>query len=132
MLNFSNHNVRIYAYTRATDMRKGFDGLSGIVRQEFNADPSDGSLFMFVNRRRDRGKRTGMIRRGNRFGVVPSFRTSQTDTVGVVTSAVYDKEGNVTKQFDCKGQFTVVAYYAFNRRKTVIRKRRKRTGMIRR
>ncbi len=37
-------------------MRKGFDGLSGIVRNEFAADPLDGSLFMFINRRRDRLK----------------------------------------------------------------------------
>lgn len=36
--------------------RKGFDGLSGIVRQEFAADPLDGSLFLFFNRRRDRLK----------------------------------------------------------------------------
>ena len=33
-----------------------FDGLSAIVRQEFQTDPSDGSLFLFVNRRRDRLK----------------------------------------------------------------------------
>jgi len=56
MLNFSSDNIRIYAYTRPTDMRKGFDGLSGIVREEFQADPTDGSLFIFVNRRRDRMK----------------------------------------------------------------------------
>ena len=56
MLNFSNDNIRIYAYTRPTDMRKGFDGLSGIVREEFQADPTDGSLFIFVNRRRYRMK----------------------------------------------------------------------------
>ncbi len=37
-------------------MRKGFDGLSGIVRGEFGADPLDGSLFLFINRRRDRIK----------------------------------------------------------------------------
>ncbi len=46
----------IYLYTRPTDMRKSFDGLSGIVRGEFGADPTDGSLFLFVNRRRDRLK----------------------------------------------------------------------------
>ena len=40
----------------AVDLRKGFDGLSGIVRREFGADPLDGSLFLFVNRRRDRLK----------------------------------------------------------------------------
>ena len=48
--------VKIYAYTRATDMRKGLNGLSGIVRSEFQTDPTDGSLFIFINRRRDRMK----------------------------------------------------------------------------
>lgn len=48
--------VPIFLYTRPTDMRKSFDGLSGIVRSEFSADPLDGSLFLFVNRRRDRLK----------------------------------------------------------------------------
>jgi len=48
--------VPIFLYTQPTDMRKGFDGLSGIVRGAFGADPLDGSLFLFVNRRRDRIK----------------------------------------------------------------------------
>ena len=46
----------IYLHTRPTDMRKGFDGLCGIVRQELKTDPLDGSLFLFINRRRDRVK----------------------------------------------------------------------------
>ncbi|MCA9200031.1 MAG: IS66 family insertion sequence element accessory protein TnpB [Planctomycetales bacterium] len=37
-------------------MRRGFRGLSGIIREKFAADPTDGSLFIFVNRRRDRMK----------------------------------------------------------------------------
>ena len=49
-------DLKIYAYTGVTDMRKGFNGLSGLVRQEFDADPTDGSLFIFINRRRDRMK----------------------------------------------------------------------------
>jgi len=48
--------VSIFLYTQPTDMRKSFDGLSGIVRGELAADPLDGSLFLFVNRRRDRLK----------------------------------------------------------------------------
>lgn len=48
--------VPIFLYTRPTDLRKGFDGLSGLVRKEFRADPLDGSLFLFINRRRDRLK----------------------------------------------------------------------------
>jgi len=55
VLNLSS-DLKIFAYTRATDMRKGFNGLSGLVRSEFQSDPTDGSLFVFINRRRDRMK----------------------------------------------------------------------------
>lgn len=48
--------VSIFLYTEPTDLRKGFDGLSGIVRRELAADPLDGDLFLFINRRRDRLK----------------------------------------------------------------------------
>jgi len=48
--------VAMFMYTEPTDMRKGFDGLSGIVRSEFEADPLNGSLFLFINRRRNRLK----------------------------------------------------------------------------
>jgi len=55
MLNLADAN-KIYAYTEPTDMRKGFNGLSGIVRSQLQADPTDGSLFLFINKRRDRMK----------------------------------------------------------------------------
>ena len=55
MLSFAS-DMKIFVYTQVTDMRKGFNGLSGIVRSEFQSDPTDGSLFIFVNRRRDRMK----------------------------------------------------------------------------
>ena len=48
--------VKIFLFTGATDMRKSFCGLSGIVRDQLGGDPSDGSLFLFINRRRDRIK----------------------------------------------------------------------------
>ena len=37
-------------------MRKGFDGLSGLVKQEMNRNPVDGNVYLFINRRRDRMK----------------------------------------------------------------------------
>jgi transposase len=48
--------VRAFLCTRPTDMRKGFDGLSGLVRACFGQDLLSGHLFLFVNRRGDRLK----------------------------------------------------------------------------
>jgi transposase len=55
MLNLTSH-LNIFVHTQVTDMRKGFAGLSAIVREQFQSDPTDGSLFIFINRRRDRMK----------------------------------------------------------------------------
>lgn len=37
-------------------MRKGFNGLSGMVRDNMSSDPMDGSVYLFINRRRDKLK----------------------------------------------------------------------------
>lgn len=50
------HNTRIYLHVAPTDMRKSFDGLTGLVRSVFEKDPLEGSWFLFLNRRRDRIK----------------------------------------------------------------------------
>jgi transposase len=50
------HNTRIYVYVPAADLRKSFDGLTGLVRSAFRADPRNGSWFLFFNKRRDRLK----------------------------------------------------------------------------
>ena len=55
MLNVSP-GIKIYVYRGSTDMRKEVHGLSGMVRSELQAAPTDGSLFVFINRRRDRLK----------------------------------------------------------------------------
>jgi transposase len=49
-----SRRVRVFAYTRAVDMRKQYDGLYALVVSELNADPLSGDLFLFTNRRRDR------------------------------------------------------------------------------
>lgn len=45
--------IRIFVYTAATDMRKGFCGLSGLVKEHFEIDLFSGHLFVFFNRKRD-------------------------------------------------------------------------------
>ena len=49
-------SVRVFLAVGATDMRKSFDGLSGLVRSTIGADPLSGHLFAFCNGRRDRLK----------------------------------------------------------------------------
>lgn len=48
--------TRIFVSAGATDMRKGFDGLQGIITSVLEQDPLSGHLFLFVNRRRDKLK----------------------------------------------------------------------------
>lgn len=48
--------TRLFLFRGRADMRKGFDGLSGMVEANFTASLFSGALFIFVNRRRDRVK----------------------------------------------------------------------------
>lgn len=47
---------RYWLYAGAADMRKGFDGLCGLVSRELDGDPLSGDVFIFVNRGRNRMK----------------------------------------------------------------------------
>lgn len=49
-------NHKFYLYAQATDMRKSFDGLGGLVTSALTRDPTSGDVYVFVNRRRDRLK----------------------------------------------------------------------------
>jgi transposase len=48
--------TRIYVATGATDMRKSFNGLYGLVRDHLGCDPTSGHVFLFTNSRRNRLK----------------------------------------------------------------------------
>jgi len=48
--------TRIYVATGATDMRKSFNGLYGLVRDTLGCDPTSGHVFLFTNARRNRLK----------------------------------------------------------------------------
>ena len=48
--------TRIDVATGATDMRKNFDGLYGLVRERLECDPTNGHLYLFANACRDRMK----------------------------------------------------------------------------
>ena len=50
------HATKIYLGVEPVDMRKGFEGLCGLVRDTLGHDPLSGHLFLFTNRSRSRIK----------------------------------------------------------------------------
>ena len=56
MLNDFTGAEHVYIACGYTDLRKGIDGLSAMVQQEFDLDPFTNTLFLFCGRRRDRIK----------------------------------------------------------------------------
>ena len=45
MLNLSSE-LDFHLYLEPTDMRKGFNGLSGVIRNNLEEDPSNGAVFI--------------------------------------------------------------------------------------
>lgn len=52
----STRQVAVWAYGAPADLRKGFDGLSGLVSQGLGQDPLSGDCYLFVNATRKRAK----------------------------------------------------------------------------
>lgn len=66
MLNDGTGFKKVYIATGFTDLRRGIDGLSRIIRFQFNLDPYDkNTLFLFCGKRTDRIK--GLIWEGDGF-----------------------------------------------------------------
>ncbi|MFK7817975.1 MAG: IS66 family insertion sequence element accessory protein TnpB [Planctomycetaceae bacterium] len=49
-------SVRVFVCTEPADMRRSFDGLSGMAENLMQQNPLSGHLFLFRNRNRDRLK----------------------------------------------------------------------------
>lgn len=50
---FTLHSsLSFYFYRSPCDMRKSFNGLSGLVRNELGKEPAGGDVFVFLNRTR--------------------------------------------------------------------------------
>lgn len=51
-----NSSQRFFLYHQPVDMRKAFDGLSGVVQQEMGRDACSGDVYIFLGKRLDRMK----------------------------------------------------------------------------
>ena len=56
MLNDFNCGCPVYIACGYTDLRRGIDGLAGIVQAQFQMDPFQQMMFLFCGRKRDRLK----------------------------------------------------------------------------
>ena len=55
LLSLGGH-VGYYLYMGNADMRRTFEGLCGLVRNEMNQDPLDHQVYIFINKRRTQVK----------------------------------------------------------------------------
>jgi transposase len=53
--------IKIFLLVDCCDMRKGFNGLYGLVNSSFGEDPRSGALYVFCNRRHTRIKDQGTL-----------------------------------------------------------------------
>jgi transposase len=93
-MRWHGRRVQVYAYTRPTDMRKGFDGLCALVTQGLQRDPLSGDIFIFVSRDRVRAKTlqwdgTGLClyaKRLERGHFAPLWRDDDADPITLTIS----------------------------------------------
>ena len=55
MFTLSSSN-RFHLYSEPTDMRKSFNGLSGLIQNNLNRNPLSGDVFLFINKKKDKIK----------------------------------------------------------------------------
>ena len=81
--------TKIYLALHPVDMRKGFDGLYGLVRDHLGEDPLSGHFFLFTNRHHTRLK--ALVWDGSGLWVCAKrlekgrFRWPATDQTGKLT-----------------------------------------------
>ena len=56
MIRPSNSSLKVYLYHQPVDMRKAMNGLAVIVEQEMGLSAFSKSIFVFMNKRRDKVK----------------------------------------------------------------------------
>ena len=83
-----------YLYHQATDMRKSFDGLSGIIKNELGQNPLSGDVFIFINKRRDRVKL--LCWQGDGYALY--YKRLEVGTFELPTSARLSKSGEIPRQ----------------------------------
>ena len=106
-------NLQYYLCTGATDMRKGFDTLCGVVRSQMGRNPMSGEVFIFVNRQRS----TIKLLHWERGGLVLYHKRLES---GCFERPVYDEKQN---SFQMKWSELVMMVEGLSMKNIIQRKR---------
>ena len=85
---------KVFLYAKPTDMRKGFDGLYGLVLNEMELDPRLGYLFVFMNKNRNLIK----ILHWNRDGLALFYKRLEKGTFKRPTARVNAPNSELSKE----------------------------------
>ena len=109
-----NSEHRYEYYTKACDMRKGFDSLCGLIKHELGRDPLSGDVFVFLNKPRNTIKllhweRDGLVIYHKRLekGIFPPPTIANNQTRLQWPEMVMMLEGIVIKKMIKKRRFSL-------------------------
>ena len=85
---------KVFLYAQPTDMRKGFDGLYGLVLDNMQLDPLLGYLFVFMNTQRTRIK----VLHWNQDGLAIFHKRLERGTFRRPTSRINAPNSELTKE----------------------------------
>ena len=86
--------TKVFLYAQPTDMRKGFDGLHGLVLEHLDLDPRLGYLFVFMNLQRTRIK----VLHWNQDGLAIFHKRLERGTFRRPTSRINAPNSELTKE----------------------------------
>lgn len=85
---------KVFIYAKPTDMRKGFDGLYGLVINEMDIDPRLGYLFVFMNKNRNLIK----VLHWNRDGLTLFYKRLEKGTFKRPTACINAPNSELSKE----------------------------------
>jgi transposase len=87
-------SCKYYLHRQPTDMRKGFDSLSGIVTSQLKMDVLNGAVFIFINKKHNQVKL--LLWEGDGFAIY--YKRLEKGTYEMPASAKNNTEFSITHE----------------------------------
>lgn len=87
-------SCKYYLHHQPTDMRKGFDSLSGIVTSELKMDVLNGAVFIFINKKHNQVKL--LLWEGDGFAIY--YKRLEKDTYEMPAATKSNGEFSITHE----------------------------------